>query len=112
LQNQYIPITVNDQARQAIGFGVDQAKCIGVKCQVPGVTCADGGAYLSAEEICVNRFVVKRPDARTDLGGWRVRGAGQEIPIKREQVHGPARGRLVIHMLDRARKYPRMAAQE
>jgi len=44
-----------------------------------------------AKEFLINNLVLKRPYTRADLGMGRVGGPGEELLIKREQVHGRTR---------------------
>ncbi len=88
LQHDGFRVPVGDDARQSVGFAVEQPAS-GVTRVLHRGPRRDGARDATREERGIDSLVrIERPDPRPDLRNRRVRGARDECAVGRQDVDG------------------------
>jgi hypothetical protein len=109
LRHQGVAIAIHNQAGQAIGITMNEAKA--VTFYVKSASCAYGTCASSYKKRSINALIfIKTPDPGADFGARTEGGPSQKLAVMRLHPHGFAR---VATALGNGRlKNPGMAAQE
>ena len=97
LQHQHVRILIHHQARQEVGFGVDQAAAVRVA-ELPAVVPSVPDA--AGEELAVADFVVAGEDAQGNLALGIVEAPADELSAEVVHVHDVAVFECAVHLLN------------
>ncbi len=113
LRHQHVGVAVDDEARQSVGFGMDQAHRVAVLRRGQRLAYGERAQHAIAEERRVDLFRrIEGPHARADLRGGAVGSARNHLPGARAHIDCVAGLRTAAHALDRAGEKPWVATAQ